>query len=139
MYPSEYSYPRATTLCEYRYKFGPTARRPKTCTGHNRCVFTDAETGERCFVLHNTIIARKHADGTVTLDTGGWSSLTTRKAMAEALRELLGGNRYAFAAYGGGPHYENCIASFVNGKRREVDFDRGVHFDPATFKIIKRF
>lgn len=78
------------TMAEYRrvYRAG-TIRRPRTCTPHNRIVQT-LEDGTVRFVLHDTAVVTRHPDGSITLDDGGWRTMTTRRAMMEGLCELVG-------------------------------------------------
>lgn len=42
--------------------------------------------GAQVMRLHRTDVFRRDADGTITLDTGGWNTVTTRARMNDALR-----------------------------------------------------
>lgn len=43
-------------------------------------VFTD-DKGALCVRYHQTVVARKHADGVIELDSGGWRTATTKLRM----------------------------------------------------------
>lgn len=53
--------------------------------GHNRLDFVTTD-GRRCFMLHKTVVATLSEDGAVlTLDGGGYPTMTTTRAMNDAL------------------------------------------------------
>lgn len=84
--------------------------------GHNRLEFTLVD-GTRCFMLHQTVIASLSPKGLLTLDDGGWATMTTRRAMADALTSW-GLPSYVGSGSGGNLSYR--------GRR----FDRKATFDP---------
>lgn len=71
-------------LDDYRRRFGRDGATVKMA-GHNRC-WLNYPDGTVAYVLHTTPVATFHPDGTVTLRDGGWPTMTTRRAMQEALR-----------------------------------------------------
>ena len=44
------------------------------------------ENGSQCVRYHATLIARLDPNGVVTLNTGGWHTVTTKRRMNECLR-----------------------------------------------------
>ena len=50
-----------------------------------RNTFARVENGETIIRLHGTDIVTKHADGSVTLDSGGWKTVTTKDRMNDHL------------------------------------------------------
>lgn len=85
--------------------------------------------GWECFKLHNTVIIRRAPDGVITLDTGGWNTVTTRDRFNVILR-LLGVPLRVSSAYGG-----RAIAvhtgTYGFGQTLAV-FDRTISFRPGT-------
>lgn len=115
---------RSLTMTEYRrYHAAPNATRPKTCTGHNRVVYTAPDRTRR-FMLHTTDVVTLNNDGTVTLDDGGWPTLTTRRAMTEGIFELTGLNLGVGSCRG--------KQSVGYGDIR-LQFDGRITFDPRRF------
>lgn len=58
-------------------------------------VFTD-ESGARCVQYHKTIVWKRSADGkTITLNTGGWKTVTTKLRMNQAFSQF----GYTFRVY----------------------------------------
>lgn len=55
--------------------------------GHNRLLYT-RDDGTRGFMLHQTTVAQTTADGRVLIQTGGWASMTTRRAILEGVEAL---------------------------------------------------
>ena len=65
-------------------------------TGRATSVFTD-DTGALCCVYHQTVVARKLANGKqVELNTGGWRTVTTKLRMNQFANQHCGG---AFSVY----------------------------------------
>jgi hypothetical protein len=52
-----------------------------------RNTFSYSKDGEQIIKLHQTDIVTKHADGSVTINSGGWKTKTTRDRMAYHLPE----------------------------------------------------
>ena len=114
---------RRLTMAEYRkYYATSNARKPRTCTGHNRVVYT-APDGSQRFMLHTTDVAVLNADGTITLNDGGWPTMTTRRAMAEGITELTGLN---IPVHSGDKVHDHCVG-------RRLHFNGSVTFDPQQF------
>jgi hypothetical protein len=53
--------------------------------GNNTLEYVRAD-GATCFKLHNTTIVTRHADGRVTLNSGGWRTVTTKARFNELAR-----------------------------------------------------
>lgn len=77
----QYSYERADRLTKLEMMPYRAVKAKKA--GHNRIVWHDAN-GDRHFRLIHTDIMTAHADGRVTIRTGGWNTMTTRRAIAQA-------------------------------------------------------
>ena len=58
-------------------------------TGVKTCIQQDA--GAVRVQYHDTVVARRAPDGLVTLDTGGWRTVTTRLRMNQFANEFCGG------------------------------------------------
>jgi hypothetical protein len=100
--------------------FGPVAtiRNPTTCTAHNRYIARYFE-GVTRFFLHRTPVVTLDGE-TVTLDDGGYPTMTTRRAMAEGVKELTGCTVNVWGE-GDGCHQ-------VNGKGLVLSFSGKVTF-----------
>jgi len=81
-----------------------------------------ADNGAVSVRYHNTVVARLNGDGTVTLNTGGWQTVTTKRRMNQALA-MWGSDLQVFQRdfswylsryYGDGKHGEPM--EFVAGK-----------------------
>lgn len=55
--------------------------------GHNRLIY-ERDDGSRGFMLHQTTVIQTTADGRVILQTGGWASMTTRRAIMDGAAAL---------------------------------------------------
>lgn len=85
--------------------------------GHNRQSYTMPD-GTRRFRLHATDVVVLSADGlTVTLDDGGYATMTTRRAMSEGVEALTG---IAVAVWGTGNR--NAVHA-LNGPGRACAFN----------------
>lgn len=49
--------------------------------GSHKTVITQDEDGTRNVILHSTTIVKTHPDGTVTLDSGGYTTPVTKRRM----------------------------------------------------------
>lgn len=85
--------------------------------------------------LHATDVVTFHADGTATLDSGGWLTVTTKARMNEYLPGgiSLGSvkGRWYFMYPG---HYEGD--SYVRSERPNVPYADGVTIDLASLDVI---
>jgi hypothetical protein len=60
--------------------------RQDTIGTHKTAVYTDSD-GSTCVQYHATVVAKRGAGGgTVTLNSGGWRTVTTKARMNQALR-----------------------------------------------------
>ena len=57
-------------------------------------IFTD-DAGALCCVYHNTCVAKRMANGTIKLNSGGWRTVTTKLRMNQFARQY--GMGYAIA------------------------------------------
>jgi hypothetical protein len=117
------------------------ARRPnKAETTHNRvvCEFSD---GSARFIMHKTVIAHLstrniYQNKIIRLDTGGYSTMTTRRAMEDAIDEFYEGNMSY--AVGGGSRKKAKNALYIrgiDGESYEVGFNRTIVFNPNTGEV----
>jgi len=85
---------------------------------HNTCLERlDAETiGVR---LHSTYVVRFHAVGTVTLDSGGWQTVTTKERM----------NRYLGAGFG---LYQKAHVWYVDTPAGVEEYSDGMTLAPDS-------
>ncbi|AEI71127.1 hypothetical protein [EBPR siphovirus 5] len=93
--------------------------------GKNRVHYRLAD-GSQGFILHETIIARVDAGATaLTLNDGGWPSMTTRAAFSEAAAAF---GLPQLGAGGGRPHSAHTIGFYVDSAWGwdRVRFDREV-------------
>jgi hypothetical protein len=60
---------------------------------HKTAVYTDSD-GSLCVKYHNTVVWRKHTDGRVILETGGWRTRTTMQRMNQAFWQFCNGAFY---------------------------------------------
>jgi hypothetical protein len=68
--------------------------RNDTIGTHKTCVFTD-QGGTIKVVYHTTCIALREASGRITLNSGGWKTVTTKRRMNQTLR-VWGTGYYVF-------------------------------------------
>ena len=61
--------------------------RKDTVGTHKTAVYTDSN-GDLCVKYHTTVVWRKTPGGMVTLDNGGWQTVTTAKRIDEAFRQF---------------------------------------------------
>jgi hypothetical protein len=54
-------------------------------TSNNTVAYVD-DSGAQCVRLHNTLVAKRAPDGAITLDSGGFRTVTTKRRINEALR-----------------------------------------------------
>ena len=66
----------------------------KSLIGTHKTTIRTDKTGAICVQYHRTIVAKRHADGSVMLDNGGWQTVTTKKRMNQALQEWGGARWY---------------------------------------------
>lgn len=82
-------------------------------SGVKTSIFTDSN-GDTCVKYHNTIVYRCTPQGRVTLDTGGWKTVTTKTRMNQALNQF-GHGAQVFVRKGcwfigtHQPYEQNCI------------------------------
>ena len=95
--------------------------------GHNRIVY-DMPDGSRRYRLHMTDVVTREADGSYTLDDGGYRTITTRRAMVQGLRLLSG--RRDFAIWSGKPKFDHILARHADTDHghTEVGFDSTLNF-----------
>ena len=62
------------------------ARMDRICP-NNTAVFT-GDDGALTVVLHRTAVFKKHTDGTIELNSGGWRTVTTKARINQAFRQL---------------------------------------------------
>lgn len=53
-------------------------------------VFTD-NAGTLCVLYHSTVVAKRAPDGTITLDSGGWRTVTTKTRINQFANEHCAG------------------------------------------------
>jgi hypothetical protein len=60
--------------------------RSDTIGTHKTVVYVDSD-GATCVKYHKTVVAKRDANGKITLDSGGWRTRTTMLRMCQALRQ----------------------------------------------------
>lgn len=94
--------------------------------GHNRLHFRTADGAEH-FMLHATVIASINADRTrLTLNDGGWATITTRKAWGDAADAF---KLQGMHAWGNRPKSDHVL----NG----LPFDRSITVSLPDFKALE--
>lgn len=95
--------------------------------GHNRLHFRTADGAEH-FMLHVTVIASVNPERTqLTLNDGGWPSITTRKAFSEAAQAF---GLPSLSVGGGRPRASHMLGFRVNDAESEYAWSWGrVVFD----------
>ena len=63
--------------------------RNNTVGSHKTAVFTDSD-GNLCVIYHKTCVWKKAPNGTVTLNSGGYLTRTTKLRMNQAFRQFCG-------------------------------------------------
>jgi hypothetical protein len=99
--------------------------RSDTIGTHKTAVYTDSN-GDLCVKYHATVVWRRHPDGTVTLDSGGWRTRTTMLRMCQAFRQFgipLCVQQVKFAWRIG--HWD---------PGHWTDFEDGMRINPADFR-----
>lgn len=64
---------------------------PKTSNvvgSHKTAVYTDSD-GSLCVKYHNTVVWKRAPNGVVTLNNGGYQTVTTKRRMNEAFRQYV--------------------------------------------------
>jgi len=95
------------------------------------------EGGDIAVRLHSTDVVTFHADGTITLDSGGWLTVTTKARMNDylpggiVLSSLKG--RW-FLVYAG--HWDHASETYVKSERPAVPYADGVAIDLASLDVI---
>ena len=70
--------------------------------GNNTLRF-ETRDGAVCFKLHKTVVVTRHSDGRVTLNSGGWRTVTTKARMNEHARPYrVASDRGVWTVYGEG-------------------------------------
>jgi len=95
--------------------------------GRATSVFTDE--GALCVRYHSTVVAKRNADGTTTLDSGGWHTNTTKIRINQFANQHCGG---AFQVA------QRDFAWFVQFRDTNYNVVREMSFaDGITFAINK--
>jgi hypothetical protein len=95
--------------------------------GHNRFVLS-YPWGEQRFRLYQTDVVTVLSDGTVILDDGGFPTRTTRRAMADGIKALLGADVLVWSNGHGG--HVVCQASSY---QTVADFKGRAVYAPGHF------
>lgn len=114
----------------------PSDRASYHKAGHNRLDYYRLD-GRRAFRLIHTDIVTRLTDGRILLQTGGWSSMTTRRGFLEGLERLCGRRAVNWSeterwhvvnVWGGGKRgeYENTL---VLGRCRKGEGPNGEKFE----------
>jgi len=80
-------------------------------------VFTD-DAGALCCVYHSTCVAKRMANGTIKLNSGGWRTVTTKLRMNQFARQY--GVRYMV--------YQKDFDWFVHVSGRVIPFADNMEF-----------
>lgn len=64
--------------------------------------------------LHDTIVVRIHSDGTYTLNSGGWRTVTTKARINEFCPVKVGQKKYEWFV-GNEPFYDGIRVREING------------------------
>lgn len=86
-------------------------RETKKVGNNTYLVRGENEVGVR---LHSTIVVTIHADGTYTLNSGGWRTVTTKARMNEFCPVRVSQKNYDWFV-GGEPFYDGIRVRVVNG------------------------
>jgi hypothetical protein len=63
--------------------------RQDTIGTHKTLMYVDSE-GNTCVKYHKTDVVKRDAHGRITLESGGWRTVTTKARMNQALRQWAG-------------------------------------------------
>lgn len=98
------------------------------------------DNGDIAVRLHNTDVVTFHADGTITLSTGGWFTVTTKARINDY---LPGGVRLSstkgrwFLTYTGHSEYgTDGEYRYVPSERKPVPFTDGIVLDLDTLDVV---
>lgn len=93
--------------------------------------------GDIAVRLHATDVVTFHADGTATLDSGGWLTVTTKARMNDYLPggivlSSIKGRWYL--VYPG--HWDSATDTYVKSERPAVPYSDGITLDLASLDVI---
>lgn len=94
-------------------------------TGRATTVFTDTEGALGCF-YHSTCVAKRAPDGRITLNTGGWRTVTTKLRMNQFANQHCNGEFSVYQSNG---------LWFVRIDGQDKPFDaQTITFNPRTMR-----
>lgn len=94
--------------------------------------------GDIAVKLHRTDVVTFHADGTATLNTDGWLTVTSKARINEWLPggiSLSSVKGRWFLTYPG--HWDDVTNTYVASERKAVPYSDGVVLDLATLDVIE--
>lgn len=92
--------------------------------GHNRVIYTHANGERRFRLIHADILTFDPVEGVYTVDTGGYSTMTTRRAIGEAI-EAFAPDISAYVSPGARGKFKNAINVGMLGESVEGTYDGG--------------
>ena len=103
---------------------------------NNTTVWEDESTGETCVTLHATTVFRHNPKTrTVTLNSGGWLTVTTKTRMNQAANQF----GLDFSVYQKGKDVSTDEPSwFVRVGERTLDFTDGMTFELPTAAEVSK-